>query len=1063
VKEVAGGSVARFAVRQGVLFNILFLVCLVAGIYALRHLPVDVYPNVDLDAAMIHTLWIGASPEEIDNLVTARIEDELEGIRGIDRVVSDSRPNRSSIRVKFNETLSDSELDRAFQDIRAALERIDDLPEDAERPVLQRQTVFEIFPLVSVAVGYARRSLEPVARAVARELREDLIEIDGVAKVDDRNIRDRELHVDVDPERLQRHDVTFEEVLALLETGNRNVPAGELKRAGGAEAGVKAEGNYTTARDLENAVIRNDPDGHPLRVRDVARVVQGYAKRDVYSRYDGRPAIILPVSKEEGRNSLTLVDTVKRELAAFRAQGLPEGIDIGISLDSSQIIRDRLSILLKNLAFGVVLVFLALWVGIGIRNAFLAIIGIPFSYLVAMLFMDGTDVTVNAISLFAMLLVSGVIVDDALIVLENIYRHLEEKMALRDAVVRGTAEVFWPVMSSTLTTLAAFLPLLLMVGMVGKFFSIIPKVITVTLIASLFECFLVLPIHYLHFGQRPRGAERRRDYRGIGLRALSRIRPLYERTLDRVLAHRYAALGVLLAAAVIAVALWRGLDTFLFPSDFQVFVVNMEMPPDASLEQTSEAAASVDRLLDLINERGPFRGQIDAWSTSLGAMFSDDNYLVLAPNVAQAFVSLEQGTGVDLVEVKDYAGQLVARIRAHPENAREEAIAAGLRRFVKVTAQPQNDGPPVGKPVAVRIRTDDLDKGEEVAGRIKAFLASIPGVTDIKDNHDEGRVEISLALREELAAAQGITFARVARTLTAAGDGIVVSVFKDPGGIDDADVRVRLAPEKVRSVADLQSVRLRNARGETVPLSSVARIKERRGNAGIYRYDGRRTVLVTADVREGEATATAVNEALRKRFDTADFRARFPGVGLRFGGEYEETRKSFRSLGEAFNVALLAIFMILAAQFRSYGLPLLILLTIPFAFIGVVVGLVVTGNPFTITAGIAMIGLAGIAVNDAIVLVEFINRRRLAGLGILEAVKEGCRLRARPILLTSITTIAGLLPMALGLTGFSKLWSPFAATICFGILFSTLLTLLIIPAGYLMLDDVKRLWARRRA
>jgi len=916
---------------------------------------------------------------------------------------------------------------------------------------------------MSVAVGYARPELEPAARAVARELREELLEIDGVAKVDDRNIRDREVHVDVDPARLERYDVTLEEVLALLEAGNRNVPAGELKRATGAEAGLKAEGNYTTARDVESAVVRNDAGGHPLRVRDVARVVQGFEKRDVYSRFDGRPAIILPVSKEEGRNSLTLVDTVKRELEAFRARGLPEGIDIGIALDSSQIIRDRLDILLKNLAFGVVLVFLALWVGIGIRNAFLAIIGIPFSYLVALLFMGGTDVTVNAISLFAMLLVSGVIVDDALIVLENIYRHLEERMALRDAIVRGTAEVFWPVMSSTLTTLAAFLPLLLMVGMVGKFFSIIPKVVTVTLLASLFECFLVLPIHYLHFGQRPRNAKKPRDYRGIGLRLLSRLRPFYERVLDRVLVHRYAALGVLLAAAVFAVALWRGLDTFLFPSDFQVFVVNMEMPPDASLAQTSEAAASVDRLLGLLNEQGPYAGQIDAWSTSLGAMFSDDNYRVLAPNVAQAFVSLKQGTGMDPMEVKDYAEKLLERVRDHPRGAREEAIATGLRRFVKVTAQPQNDGPPVGKPVAVRIRTEDLDRGEEVAGRIKALLATIPGVIDIEDNHDEGRVEISLRLREDLAAAQGISFARAARTFAAAGDGIVVSVFKDPGGIDDADVRVRLAPDKIRTVADLQRVRLRNGRGKTVPLSSVARIKERRGNAGIYRYDGRRTVLVTADVREGATTATAVNEALRKRFDTPDFHARYPGVGLRFGGEYAETRKSFRSLGEAFNVALLAIFMVLAAQFRSYALPLLILLTIPFAFIGVVVGLVVTGNPFTITAGIAMIGLAGIAVNDAIVLVEFINRRRLAGLGILEAVKEGCRLRARPILLTSITTIAGLLPMALGLTGFSKLWSPFAATICFGILFSTLLTLLIIPAGYLMLEDLKGFRTRRRA
>ena len=348
----------------------------------------------------------------------------------------------------------------------------------------------------------------------------------------------------------------------------------------------------------------------------------------------------------------------------------------------------------------------------------------------------------------------------------------------------------------------------------------------------------------------------------------------------------------------------------------------------------------------------------------------------------------------------------------------------------------------------------------QVYGLVKAFLGKIPGVQTIQDNHEEGRIEYGLALREDLAAAHGITFERAAHALVAANDGVVVSVFKDPGGRDDADVRVRLEDSDRGSLADLERVRVRNAHGEAIPLGSVARLEARRSHAGIYRYDGRRAVLVTADVVQGVATAGSANEALQRRFDTAEFRAAYPDVSLRFGGEFEETRESFRSLGEAFYVAVLAIYMILAAQFRSYALPLVILLTVPFAFIGVVVGLVVTGNPFTVTAGVAMIGLAGIAVNDAIVLVEFINRRRAAGSGLFDAVREGCRVRARPILLTSVTTIAGLLPMALGLTGFSKMWSPFAATICFGILFSTLLTLLIVPAGYLIVADGKGLLRR---
>jgi len=1054
-------GLAQFSVDRRVLFNILFLVCFLAGGFVLRGIAVDAYPNVDLDAAVIYTVWLGASPDEIDNLVTAKIEDELEGITGIDRIVSDSRPNRSTILVKFRETLSDADVDRAFQDIRAALDRLVDLPAEAEQPLLKRQTVFEIFPLVSVAVGYARPDLEPVARAVARDLRDELLDIDGVSKIDDRNLREPEYGVFVSRDRLERYDLTLEEVAGLLEATNRNVPAGELER-GGAEAAVKAAGNYLSARDLEETVIRQDPEGSHVRVRDVARVVAGFEERDVFSRFNGRDCIILPVAKEEGRNSLELVDTVRGVLDDFQNRGLPEGIDIGVALDSSQIIRDRLRILVSNLVSGIALVFLALWAGIGIRNAALAIIGIPFSYLVAMMFMGAIGVSINAISLFAMVLVSGVLVDDALIVLENVYRHLEEGSSLREAVIRGAGEVTAPVFSSALTTAAAFLPLLLTVGVTGEFFSIIPKVVVVTLLASLFECFVILPAHYIDFGQRLRRARAGGTPPAPGRfrRFMGGVRARYERYLDFCMRHRYATVVWLLAAAIVAFAAWGNLDTVLFPSDFQVFMVNMEMPADASLNQTAEAAHAVDALLHRVNSEGPFAGEIEAWTTTLGGSFTDDNYLLLAPHVAQAFVSLKQGTGVDPVTVRDYTSRLIERIRTSPRGPEEERIAEGLALFQKVNAVPQMDGPPTGKPVAVRVRCDDLDRAEEVAGRIQAYLHTLPGVIDISDNHDEGRIVYSLRLREDLAAAQGITFARAARTLLAANDGLVVSVFKDPGGRDDADVRVRLDPADLPSTASLGLVRVRNAQGEAVPLESFAELAAERTHAGIYRYDGRRTVLVTADVEETVTNATAVNEALRERFDTAAFRAEYPEIALRFGGEYEETRKSFASLRDAFFVAMLAIYMILAAQFRSYALPLVVMLTVPFAFIGVVFGLVITGNPFTILAGIAMIGLAGIAVNDAIVLVDFANRARAEGRPTAEALHQACRLRARPILLTSVTTIAGLLPMALGLTGFSKLWSPFAATICFGILFSTVLTLFIVPAGYLIVEDLKRRLAR---
>ncbi|MCZ6785646.1 MAG: efflux RND transporter permease subunit, partial [Planctomycetota bacterium] len=698
--------------RQGVLVNLLFLVCLVAGGLSVRRIAVDAYPNVDLDAAAIYTVWIGASPEEVDTLITSKIEDELEGIRGIDRVVSESRPNRSSIVIKFKENLSDDDVDRAFQDIRSELDRIDDLPEDAEKPLLRRQTIFEIFPLTTVAVSFDDPELEAEARRVARDLREQLLTIDGVAKIDDRNLRDPEFTILVDRARMDRYDITFEEVAALLEATNRNVPAGEIRLRGGAEVAVKAKGNYIDARDISETIIRQDAGGGHVRVRDIARVVAGFEERDTKSRYNGADAILLPVAKDEGRNSLDLVDAVRAALKEFKSGGLPPGIKAGIALDSSQIIRDRLTILLTNLASGIVLVFIALWAAIGIRNAGLAIIGIPFCYLFALLFMDAMGISVNAISLFAMLLVSGVIVDDALIVLENIYRHMEAGSPRKEAIVRGLQEVFWPVTTSALTTMAAFLPMLLMVGVIGEFFSIIPQVIVVTLLASLFECFVILPVHFFDFGMRRKGKPMS-DRRGWGIRVSGRIGPAlrarYDRVLDVVLRHRYAALAVLLAVAFLTQAVWKRLDTVLFPSDFQVFIVDTEMPADASLEQTADASRAIDAVLERVRSKGPFAGKIDNWTTSSGAQFTEDNIMVVAPNICQAFVSLKQGTGVDPVSIRDYTMRLLEQIRDRPSGAEEERLAAVLRRFSKITALAQQDGPPTGKPVAVRVRCDDLN------------------------------------------------------------------------------------------------------------------------------------------------------------------------------------------------------------------------------------------------------------------------------------------------------------------------------------------------------------------
>jgi HAE1 family hydrophobic/amphiphilic exporter-1 len=583
--------------------------------------------------------------------------------------------------------------------------------------------------------------------------------------------------------------------------------------------------------------------------------------------------------------------------------------------------------------------------------------------------------------------------------------------------------------------------MLLVSGTSGEFFALLPKAVIVTLVGSLIEALVILPAHYLDWGSRLHppavdGAEpwsRRVRSRVDGL--VARARDRYLAALEGVLGHRVAFLGMCVAALAFAIALTPHLDVDLFRSDFNQMFISMDAPVDAGIDQTSEAMAALDAAL------GKLDGEIVDTMSYVGMKMTPDN----APRDGVNY-------GVVYVQLPDTPENV-----AHPERMLErikgevEAVAAARPDVAGVFAFAPRNGPPVGSPVAVRIQADDYDLAKRVASELKAELATIPGVYNIEDNMPLGPRELRVELDEHRASLQGLTFQDIGVALRAANDGLVPSTFKDPEADEDLDIRVMLPEAQRRSIADLLDVEVRTPTGHTTKLGDVANIQVARGYQSLYHYDAQRALIVYAKVDGEQATSVSVNSELAARF--ADASNRWPGVSLIFGGEFQETERSMSELLGTLVFALIAIYAILAAQFRSYLQPLVVMSVIGFGYIGVVLGMFVLGYPLTMYVFYAMIGLAGIVVNDSLVLIDFVNQERTGGLEIGEAVGRACRLRFRPIVLTTLTTIAGLLPMALGIGGTHPVYGPFAAAIVFGLAVASGLTLFTVPALYLALDS----------
>ena len=1026
-------AVIRFSLQQRVFYNLLFVMLIVAGSFAFLELPAERYPNVHFGEVTVSTFYPGASPEEVETLVTRKIEDALESIEELEWITATSYRQRSSVRIKF---IDDSDYEHLFDEVRFRVQSVlEELPDDIDPPVIDEAKVDDYLPVVVVNLAGQRdnRSLALMADVIKAPLRQ----IPGVREVAIDGEYPREFHVYLDPGKLRVMGVSFNDVVQALEHANISIPAGKFRDQSG-EYTIKVDEKFRSREQVLSTVVRHDADGSFIHLRDlVSRAGPGYRDPIIISSINGQDSLALKIIKSSTGNALDIKAAVDRTVASMRPLFEREGVELVLTQDSTVYIRDALSTLGMNLLVGMALVSLIIWYFMGLRNAGLVTIGVPFSFMITMLLMYLTGNSLNEITLFAFVLVTGIIVDDAIVVTENIYRHVQQGDALQEAIVNGTAEVALPVISATMTSVAAFLPMLIMTGSTGEFFAQIPKAVSYAIIASLIECLLILPIHYLDFGPRQRPGKTVPGHDQDNA-LLAFIRRIVVRGLNVTMAHRWKTVGAVLVtfvAAVIVLGLSMSgkvplIRIQFFPDDYRLYYVDIEGPANTAIEEIDK---HVRQLSELIMADGP--GKARSASGFAGFFVNDDYEPVYGNHRGTVMVAMPAQ------DEQDFADPL-----EHLDSMRERLKPQFEKDGYRLRVHAQKDGPPTGKDINIRILGSDAQQLSRLADEVFGYMQSgadfSAHLTGLEDDRGKPKRVYRFNILHEKADEYNVKSSEVARLAASVLDGRYVGKYR--ASDEEIDLKLRIDPAFLKSPFNALNIPLIEHATGPVLLSDLAELKDQEEAGNLNRYQGRRAISIKANIKAGAPVSTPSIVASVEAF-YSQLRDRYPGTSLVFSGEHEDTQRSYQSLTYAFIIAVLTMYLILATQFQSYAQPLIILSAIMFALIGVVTGKLVTQSLFTVNSFIAVIGVAGVVVNDSLVLIDFINKRYREGLSRRQAIDLGINIRLRPILLTTLTTTLGLLPMAIGFPHYSLVWGAMASTFVTGLAAATTLILFVVP------------------
>ena len=1017
---MAGNSVAA---------NLLMIVLLVGGLIWTTQIKQEVFPDFDLDYVNITVSYPGASPEEVEQGIILAVEEAVSGLEGIGEITSSAREGSGSVRA---EMIEGYDIQKLARDIQSEVDRITSFPEETEDP---RVEIASHNRQVISLVLYGDQD-ERILREKVEELRDTLLQDPGITQVELSGVRDLEISIEVPQDKLRSYNLTLDDVATKVRQAAVELPGGGIKTAGG-EILMRMKERRDYGEQFARIPIISSSDGTQVLLEDIATVIDGFEDTDTYATYNGKPAMMIDVYRVGDQTPLSVADAVIPYVEEWR-QTLPPGISIDIQSDRSDVYRQRLTMLLNNGYMGLALVLILLGLFLEARLAFWVTMGIPISFLGSILFLPHFGVSINMMSMFAFIVALGIVVDDAIVVGENIYTYREKGYSFGRAAIEGVREVAMPVTFSVLTNIVTFMPLLFVPGISGKIFKSIPIVVIIVFSISLVESLFILPAHLGHRSEKPDRAvmawlhKRQQQFSN---RFSQLVRERYGPFLDRVLVWRYLTISVGLAILIVTlfyVKSGRMGITLMERIESDYAQAEVALPYGSAVEKTEAVQTSLIQTARKIADENGGEKLVKGIFSQIGAT------------------------------VNDTAGSHTCRVRVYLTPANERPMETGdfvkaWRREVGAFAGVETlvfksdaGGPGSRAAMSIELSHRDLAVLEAAGAELAEAFSYFPKVKDINDGFAPGKEQVDFTIRPE-GRAFGLTARDVAGQVRNSFYGS--EVLRQQRGRNEVSVMVRLPEDERASEYNLEELMLRTPAGREVPLQEAVTMTRGRAYTEIDRRDGRRVITVTADINP-PSEASHIISALEAE-TLPELKRKYAGLNYGFEGRQADLSDSMKSLFTGLMLAMLVVYALLAIPFKSYIQPLIIMVSIPFGIVGAIFGHLLLGYSLSVMSLFGIVALTGVVVNDSLVLIDFANRQRAKGKNLHDAIHTAAINRFRPILLTSLTTFGGLTPIMLETSRQARFMIPMAISLGFGVLFATLITLLLVPCFYLVVEDLK--------
>ncbi|MBK69284.1 MAG: cobalt-zinc-cadmium resistance protein [Legionellales bacterium] len=1031
----------HFSLKNPLLVNLSLVIILIMGVISWQGLPQEVFPVVDLDMINVNTKFEGASPAEVEKQVTLPIEEEFQDSQDIDFVSSISKEGISNIFIKLK---SGTDVNNFMRETRTLLDRVNDLPNAAEEPELKR--IRTRFPVITLTLfgDLSKAELYEYSEKARRRIQK----IKGVASIGMSGDQDWEIWVEVDPHELAAFNIPLALINSALKNNLIDQPGGSIKSSEG-DIRLRGQGVKPDPEKIAEIVLRTNDNGGELRLGDIARVVRKFEEPKTYARFNGKPSVNLTVTKTADASTIDISSEI-RSLSDDLNKELPSNIKAGYHTDMSVYVKTRLNVVKSSGLIGLALVLLSLYLLLNFRVALITAFGIPVSFLFAVILLFLFGFTINMVSLFAFLIVLGMIVDDAIIVTENIYRHIENGMKPIEAASLGAKEVFWPVIVSTLTTIAAFLPIFSIGGVLGEFIKVIPVVVCCALLGSLMEAFVILPTHAAQF------LKRKNNKKWINWEM---ILNKYGKLLNWSVLNRYLVATLSICVLLLSIAYASTRLPFQLFGEVEIgqFFVNVETPNTYSLDDSLELAETLEKkITNIVSDK-----ELLSLITNVGISMIDFNRSKSGSNVIQFVIDLEKPVPNSFIDKWVTPVVSLEFGKAGTRKRSADSIIDEIRNqfstttgVYKVSILKPNAGP-AGDDIELGVVSNDLIFLQEKAIEISNYLKRIPGVNDVIHDQEPGKLEYKYKLNDR-GRRLGLTQNDLADVVRSGYLGNEVANVT--WGDKRLPVRV-IYPESIRQQStSLMELPIVLDSGSKVFLGDVANINIGQGLNQVRRRDTQRMAKITADVDSSITTPSEVIKQIDQVFNNLKGNKKY---SLLFLGEKKRAEDSFKDITKALIIALAIIFLMLTALFKSLIEPFVVMIAIPFGFIGVVIGHAIFNYNIQFLSAVGTLALSGIIVNDSLILIDFVKKQRNKGIDKITAVITAGKVRARPIILTTVTTFLGVSPLIFFATGQTAFLSPMAVSLGFGLVFATMLILVVLPCFYLIAGDIKKWFFNR--